>query len=81
MERIKQAIEKAKQQTSSGAAVRPKIMPLVVQSAELSELSYVQTKVVSLSPEHLERNRIVAYNKNSNMSWAFDLLRTQDQFL
>lgn len=77
MERIKQAIEKAKQQTSSGAAVRPKIMPPVVQSAELSELSYVQTKVVSLSAEHLERNRIVAYNKNSNMSWAFDLLRTQ----
>ncbi|MHC8367371.1 CpsD/CapB family tyrosine-protein kinase [Pseudomonas sp. ZT5P21] len=43
----------------------------------LNALSYVQTKVVPLRPDHLERNRIVAYNKNSNMGGAFDLLRTQ----
>jgi capsular exopolysaccharide synthesis family protein len=30
-----------------------------------------------LCAEHLERQRIVAFNKNSNMGWAFDLLRTQ----
>ncbi len=46
-------------------------------SAQLSALNYVQTQVVPLRAEHLERNRIVAYNKNSNMGWAFDLLRTQ----
>ena len=77
MERIKQAIEKAKQQTSPNSVVRPSATPPLVQSDELSELSYVQTKVISLQPDHLERNRIVAYNKNSSMSWAFDLLRTQ----
>jgi protein-tyrosine kinase len=33
--------------------------------------------VVPLCAEHLERQRIVAFNKNSNMGWAFDLLRTQ----
>lgn len=47
------------------------------QSSSLKALSYVQTKVVPLRPDHLERNRIVAYNKNSNMGGAFDLLRTQ----
>ncbi|MHC8354605.1 CpsD/CapB family tyrosine-protein kinase [Pseudomonas sp. LB3P81] len=47
------------------------------QSSSLNALSYVQTKVVPLRPDHLERNRIVAYNKNSNMGGAFDLLRTQ----
>ena len=77
MERIKQAIEKAKQQTSPNSVARPSATPPPVQSDELSELSYVQTKVISLQPDHLERNRIVAYNKNSSMSWAFDLLRTQ----
>ncbi|TPG75395.1 CpsD/CapB family tyrosine-protein kinase [Pseudomonas arsenicoxydans] len=46
-------------------------------SATLNALSYVRTKIVPLWTEHLERNRIVAYNKNSNMGRAFDLLRTQ----
>jgi len=41
------------------------------------QFDYVQTRVVPLRAEHLERNRIVAYNKNSNLSTSFDLLRTQ----
>ena len=63
--------EKAEQQTPS------KAMTPTAQSTGLNALSYVQTKVVPLRPDHLERNRIVAYNKNSNMGGAFDLLRTQ----
>lgn len=63
--------EKTEQQTSS------KAMTPTAQSTGLNALSYVQTKVVPLRPDHLERNRIVAYNKNSNMGGAFDLLRTQ----
>ena len=43
----------------------------------LGQFDYVQTKVVPLRAEHLERNRIVSYNKNSNLSGAIDLLRTQ----
>lgn len=76
MERIKQAIEKAKLQASPSIK-QPPLMPLAEHASELGALSYVQTKVVSLQAELLERNRIVAYNKNSNMGWAFDLLRTQ----
>lgn len=71
MEIIKPDTEKTEQQTSS------KAMTPTAQSTGLNALSYVQTKVVPLRPEHLERNRIVAYNKNSNMGGAFDLLRTQ----
>lgn len=51
--------------------------PLVQRTDVLGPFDYVQTKVVPLRAEHLERHRIVAYNKNSNMNWAFDLLRTQ----
>lgn len=71
MDIIKPDADKAEQPTSS------KAMTPTGQSAGLNALSYVQTKVVPLRPDHLERHRIVAYNKNSNMGGAFDLLRTQ----
>lgn len=61
----------AEQHTSS------KAMTPTAQSPGLNALSYVQTRVVPLRPDVLERNRIVAYNKNSSMGGAFDLLRTQ----
>ncbi|RZI86907.1 MAG: protein tyrosine kinase [Pseudomonas sp.] len=51
--------------------------PVLQQPEALGQFDYVNTTVVPLRAEHLERHRIVAYNKNSNMSWAFDLLRTQ----
>lgn len=71
MEIIKPDTENTEPETSS------KAMTSSAQSSNLKALSYVQTKVVPLRPDHLERNRIVAYNKNSNMGGAFDLLRTQ----
>lgn len=80
MERIKLAIEKARRNAQPGvrATVRGRVgVGAAAPAQELGELNYVQTKVVPLSADHLERNRIIAYNKNSNMSWAFDLLRTQ----
>lgn len=80
MERIKQAIEKAKQQTPDESRSRP-VAPTspapAAQSPEVVSVSYGQTRVVPLNADHLERHRIVAYNKNSPMGWAFDLLRTQ----
>jgi capsular exopolysaccharide synthesis family protein len=77
MEIIKPDTENSEQQPSSSLVTMPKAMTVTGQSASLNALSYVQTKVVPLRPDHLERNRIVAYNKNSNMGGAFDLLRTQ----
>lgn len=77
MERSKQASEKAEQQAVQAVMTKPPVTSSSEQPAELSALNYVQTKVVPLRAEHLERHRIVAYNKNSSMGWAFDLLRTQ----
>lgn len=81
MERIKQAIEKAKQLEGSRAsppttatAVPP--TPTFTQG-EVGEISYRQTRVVQLNPRHLEKNRIVALNKSDLNSVSFDLLRTQ----
>ncbi|MFK0310263.1 CpsD/CapB family tyrosine-protein kinase [Pseudomonas sp. NPDC090233] len=77
MDRITPAIGKNIHQVSPTPAETPKA-PLMADKPEaLGQFDYVQTKVVPLSAEHLERNRIVSYNKNSNMSGAIDLLRTQ----
>ncbi|MBD9438195.1 CpsD/CapB family tyrosine-protein kinase [Pseudomonas fluorescens] len=69
MDILKPDADKAEQPASSKA--------MTPTGSGLNALSYVQTRVVPLRYDHLERNRIVAYNKNSNMGAAFDLLRTQ----
>lgn len=87
MERIKQAIEKAKNQHSRGpdqpSQAHPDshgkiILPNSSQARdELYVFSYKHTRVAKLRAEHLEKHRIVAFNKNDAMSMNFDLLRTQ----
>lgn len=83
MERIKQAIEKVKKQRSSGASWlaqphpdRTFTPPSSQADDELEDVSYKHTRVVELQAEHLEKNRIVAFNKNDPKSMVFDLLRT-----
>jgi len=83
MERIKQAIEKVKNQHSNGAiplAQSRQNQTSTPRSAqahnELDDVSYKHTRVVKLRAEHLEKNRIVAFNKNDPKSMIFDLLRT-----
>jgi len=87
MERIKQAIEKDKQQHPVGSSrlVPPQLdrqqQATMLRSSqaehELIDINYQQTRVVKLQMEHLQKNRIVAFNKNDGMSMNFDLLRTQ----
>lgn len=84
MERIKEAIEKAKQQRGGEPAKAYKPVVAGVNSAAadnvpdiLEALSYEQTRVVNLESRHLERNRIVALNKSNQACWAIDLLRTK----
>src|SRR5450756_3103743 len=74
MERIKQAIEKVKNQQPNEAGQFVQAQPdsrgttfaSVIQqpSDVLEEVRYNQTRVVKLRAEHLERNRIFAFNKN-----------------
>lgn len=93
MERIKEAIEKAKTQrvissvalhhsADQGAVVRPLDRLAPVSNAGLpasteGDICYRQTPVVELDAAHLENQRIVAHQKSHPASWAFDLLRTQ----
>jgi protein-tyrosine kinase len=86
MERIKQAIEKVKNQHSNGESQLAQPLsdsqgatyttsPSPVHD-ELENVSYKHTRIVKLRAEHLESNRIVAFNKNDPKSMNFDLLRT-----
>ncbi len=85
MERIKQAIDKARAQAPASApfaepAARgtPHTAPPPPRPhVQAMDVSYVHTEVVPLDPAHLEEHRIVAYNKASQHNWAFDVLRTQ----
>jgi capsular exopolysaccharide synthesis family protein len=43
---------------------------------ELENINYDYTRVVKLQKKHLEKNRIVAFDKNDPKGMAFDLLRT-----
>lgn len=80
MERIKVAVEKARKQGVSTPSMRRPTVALasgVLETGEFSRINYVQTDVVELDHDHLERHRILAYNKNNPSSWMFDILRTQ----
>lgn len=86
MERIKQALEKARRRgTEQGpgqasTAVADTAVPggsTAPPTVDVLDVSYRQTRVVELDPNHLERHRIVAFNKHLIHSWVFDLLRTQ----
>jgi hypothetical protein len=84
MERIKQAMEKVSKKDSRGSKSSPihqsnhyLITPTPSQShEELENVSYTQTRIVKLNLDHLEKHRIVAFNKNDTMSMNFDILRT-----
>jgi capsular exopolysaccharide synthesis family protein len=85
MERIKQAIEKVKNQRSGevkreqphrsqqGTVTKP---GLSQNHDDLVDIRYEYTRVVKLQKAHLETSRIVAFNKNDPKSMTFDLLRT-----
>lgn len=101
MERIKQAIEKAREEAATattpaaprtapraarvsyaGAGSLRRETPRAGQQAGTDldhqiEVNYVQTEVMPLDPAHLERHRVVAFNKSNPNNWAFDVLRTQ----
>lgn len=82
MERIKQAIEKVRSQHSgeAGHASSRQDAQLKAHSSQghdqLENIRYVYTRVVKLQKEHLEKNRIVAFDKDDPKCMTFDLLRT-----
>jgi protein-tyrosine kinase len=83
MEKIKDALEKAKIQHSGKGdvpiATQNKTLSkkLVRDDDRLSSIVYNQSSIVKLDPVILENYRIVAQNKHDPASWMFDSLRTQ----
>jgi len=79
VERIKEAIEKAKAIRGKEPSKSPKANSAKVDVAatDVSNITYRHTKVVKLDPLHLEENRIISYTKNDPRSMSFDMLRTQ----
>lgn len=79
MERIKEAISKARKTQSSNRNIlanRAKIDP-DEQHPQNEEITYQETQVVELDTKHLEANRIVTFDSEDPDSVAFDILRTQ----
>jgi len=79
---VKESKREKKKQTQS--EILPKKM--ISQSSlnenvnsenDIIKIEYDKTRVVSLNHEQLAKNRIVAFNKNNNLSLGFDILRTQ----
>jgi hypothetical protein len=93
MEKIKEALEKAKKNKPNVGEVRKRTKDSTSAPTsasvnlansdeqdnedDLSAISYVNTKVTQLNPAHLEKNRIVTISKGGSSSWVFDKLRTQ----
>lgn len=84
MERIKQAVEKARRQqhrgqssSSRGVAVADNPEPALVITPQINCVEYTGTRVVPLDVEHLRRRRIISFNKNDPMTGVFDILRTK----
>lgn len=82
MEKIKDALEKAKIQQGALTPVfvtkqnKPSSQ-LAKSDDALQSIIYSSTAVVKLDPAVLENYRIVAHNKHDPNSWIFDSLRTQ----
>lgn len=78
MERIKEAISKAKQSntgrtsTSSRALISER-----VKEGSNSEITYSDTRIVTLDTRHLEANRIITFDNEDPDSVSFDILRTK----
>lgn len=87
MEKIKQAISKAKSNrvhTKSDVqldTVKPSYNAQPkkshVSDDDLENVNYSQTKVIKLNQFTLEKNRVVAFDKNNRLSAVFDLLRVE----
>jgi len=83
MEKIKEALKKARLEYGSNKTIKKTVVDTVSNKLfekdveSLGSIVYEQTKVIKLNPAILEEYRIVAQNKHDPASWAFDSLRTQ----
>ncbi len=78
MERIKQALERARAEREATAAPAMAAGPQTVAGSGMPPaVAYSQTRNVKVSVQDLERNRLVANLDNSRFADAYKMLRTQ----
>lgn len=80
MERIRQAVDKAKEYgipVSRPIAAGENVVKPLLRDGSIDGVEYSQTRVYEPDLDHFERNRIVAYSKMNRHSAYFDMLRTQ----
>jgi len=78
MERIKQAIEKAKQQRESAAeSVAAPVVETVAAHIEGQAIAYSQTRTIEVPADVLEANRLIGLHTEPGVLQAYKMLRTQ----
>jgi len=78
MERIKEAISKAKlSQDAQANGPRRKNTGRRENSKITDDITYDETRIIELDTRHLEANRIITFDNEDPDSVAFDILRTQ----
>ncbi|NOX08828.1 MAG: CpsD/CapB family tyrosine-protein kinase [Gammaproteobacteria bacterium] len=78
MERIKQALEKARLERESGQTNRSRIQADAPEAnPETDVISYTNTKTVSVSREDLRKKHIVSGYESGQFTDAYKMLRTQ----
>lgn len=77
MERIKQALERARAERQGQAAIAPVSKQTTAKAVEPIDVNYTQTRHAELSDNHLRKHRIVASMENSPFADAYKMLRTQ----
>lgn len=77
MERIKHALEKVKKEPGRFTNKKVGTTVPVRVSSDLERLRYTTSRVVELQPAHLEKHRIITYQKDDPRGGYFDILRTK----
>ena len=80
MDRIEQAVERARAERSRSAPISLtnfRLPEAPRAGGDLDYITYTETRVVPLETSHLEEHRIVAANKIDPRAMAFDMLRTK----
>lgn len=78
MERIKEAISKAKLSQNKPMAGSSRAKTGIRDESKVSDkITYEDTRVIELDTRHLEANRIITFDNEDPDSVAFDILRTQ----
>ncbi len=74
MERIKQALVKAREGGNSGLQA---VSRYVEMPEAVLDYTYINTRTIELDPYLMSRNRIVAFSKDNPHCGVFDILRTK----